>query len=147
MRSSNVTRSVDWCQSQDRILYCGIALAVAFAPGCGGRAAAGSSPADAATVDAANYDALDTTTCTVLASEYDQSCSVNTDCMSVGEVQSCPATQCAFCMTGTINRGVASNYMKAFSSATANVPLDAGTCNCGAAGPPCCRSGKCQACY
>jgi len=89
----------------------------------------------------------DGATCTlVTTSSYDRSCTVDANCVNVGQVLSCPATECAFCQTGTISTGAAAQYMADFSAATASVPRDGNGCNCPSEGRPCCRSGACEQC-
>jgi hypothetical protein len=80
----------------------------------------------------------------VLASDYDQSCAVDTDCVTVGEVPSCPAFACDGCGTEAINKNVMAQYMTAFSQAFASKAPGTG-CGCGGGQGPCCRSGKCTA--
>jgi hypothetical protein len=121
-----------------------VATIAALCPACGGREVPNDTPEMDAASGADRMLASEASDCRILASTYDQSCSLDTDCLAVDEVHACPATICSFCTTGVINRQVASTYMKAFSSATAAVPLDAGSCNCGAIGNPCCRAGVCQ---
>ncbi|MGO9838206.1 MAG: hypothetical protein ACLP1X_28840 [Polyangiaceae bacterium] len=80
----------------------------------------------------------------VLASDYDQSCTVDTDCTLVGEVPSCPAEACDGCTLWAINKGAITHYMTAFSQAFASVPSGTG-CGCIAEDGPCCRGGQCTA--
>lgn len=81
----------------------------------------------------------------VLASDYDQSCVVDTDCVSVGQVAKCPVTDCSGCYLVAINKGAAARYMTALSQAVVSGPPGP-ICNC-----PCesgfaiCRGGQCQA--
>jgi hypothetical protein len=86
------------------------------------------------------------TSCLLLASDYDQTCSVDMDCVNVGEVLMCPVNECSFCRIETISTRGAAQYMAAFSQATATIPADADTCSCPAEGRPCCVSGQCQQC-
>ena len=83
----------------------------------------------------------------VLASDYDQSCVMDTDCASVGQVPECPVTDCLICIPGAINKSELARYMTALSKAGMSEPPGGPTiCNC-----PCetgfaiCRGGKCQA--
>jgi hypothetical protein len=87
------------------------------------------------------------TSCLVKASSYDQSCTLDTDCMEVGQVLVCPVNECANCLTGTININAAGQYTTAFSSVTAALPRNAPTCPCPNEGRPCCRAGMCQQCF
>lgn len=92
-------------------------------------------------------NAADATSCLVLASDYDQTCAVDMDCVNVGEVLMCPADECSFCPMETINARAAAQYMAAFSVATAAIPADATMCGCPEEGRPCCVAGKCQQCF
>jgi hypothetical protein len=120
-------------------------LAMVYQLACGGKTGTAlTSPAEASS--AGTGPAADAGPCPVLSSQYDQSCSRDSDCLAVNETVSCPATTCAFCETGVINKQAEGSYMKAFSAATAGVDLDAGRCNCPNSGEPCCRMGLCQHC-
>jgi len=79
----------------------------------------------------------------VLASDYDQSCTVDTDCVSVGQVPVCPALACyADCTMWTISKSAAAQYMTALSRASASVAGE--SCGCANYNPyPCCRGGTC----
>jgi hypothetical protein len=84
--------------------------------------------------------------CTVvLASGYDQSCMVDTDCVTVYEVHACPITDCSGCAMQGINKGAMTQYMSALSKNAALEPSGV-LCHC-----PCesgfaiCRGGQCQA--
>lgn len=84
--------------------------------------------------------------CTIiLASDYDQSCVADEDCVSVGQQPECPIADCRGCTAGGINKSVMTEYMTALSKAIMREPTNA-ICNC-----PCetdfalCRGGKCQA--
>jgi len=85
--------------------------------------------------------------CTVvLASSFDQSCTVDTDCVAVHEVHACPITDCSGCLKQGINKGAMTQYMSALSKNAALGPSGV-ICHC----PPCqgdfaiCRGGQCQA--
>jgi hypothetical protein len=83
------------------------------------------------------------TTCSiVLASDYDQSCTVDEDCITVGEVPSCSSIPC--CLVATINAKAMTPYMTALSRAYASASRLPFGCACGNGGVgPCCRGGKC----
>lgn len=81
---------------------------------------------------------------TVLASDYDQSCVLDSDCVDVGQVAQCPAHACDGCLTEAINKNALPQYMKAFSQAFATVPKS-DFCGCPCDGVAVCRGGKCQA--
>jgi hypothetical protein len=82
----------------------------------------------------------------VLASDYDQSCVVDTDCLTVGQVSQCPATACDSCATEAINQSAMAQYMSAFAQAFATSPRP-GFCGCPCTVNGICRAGKCQAGY
>jgi hypothetical protein len=107
----------------------------------------------AATLSDAQNDASAPNACTdasiklIQASDYDQSCTVDTDCRLIAEGNAC--VPCAFnCpFSAAINAGALTKY----NSDTANTPATAGEFNgqtcasgCGAAFGPCCVGGKCQ---
>ncbi len=90
---------------------------------------------------------IDATACSiVLASNYDQSCVVDTDCVAVGEVSSCPATGCDGCTTEAINKLTAPQYQAAFAAAFASRATDS-FCGCPCESGAICRAGKCQAAF
>ncbi len=82
----------------------------------------------------------------IQASDYDQSCTVDTDCRYIAEGNAC--TPCAFdCSFGAINVSALAQY----NSDIANTPAVAAEFNgqscasgCPAAFGPCCIGGKCQ---
>jgi hypothetical protein len=80
----------------------------------------------------------------IFASSYDQSCKVDSDCVSVGEGNLC--NECSLvCRTATINASARDEYLSAFI----NTPAGAGPHMIGCACPeipagPCCRAGVCQ---
>lgn len=90
--------------------------------------------------------AADATSCLVLASDYDQTCAADTDCVNVGEALTCPANNCSFCRIETVSMRASAQYRAAFSRAIAAIPADADMCSCPDEGRPCCVRGKCQQC-
>ncbi|MDP9002417.1 MAG: hypothetical protein M3O46_20180 [Myxococcota bacterium] len=82
----------------------------------------------------------------VLASDYDQSCVVDTDCVAVGQVASCPAFACDGCTTEAINKLAEPQYQAAFSRAFASRSAGSG-CGCPCESGALCRGGKCQAAF
>ena len=93
-------------------------------------------------------DAGDAGPCPVLSSQYDQSCTRDSDCLNVGEVLSCPAGICSlFCETGVINKQAEAPTWRPSPprarQASTRTPIP---CNCGAEGLPCCRTGLCRQC-
>ena len=107
--------------------------------GCGGlvKAEAGAS-GDAGSISAG--DGL----CVIHASDYDQSCGSDGDCLSVGEGNACDEP-CAFeCPMATIN----ASSLAAYNADVGRTPAAHVTsrCNCPsmAGGPGCCLGGVCQ---
>jgi hypothetical protein len=93
------------------------------------------SPGDTGTTDSSSC-------AIVLASQYDQCCAVDSDCVAVGEVASCQGFICPNCPAGAINKGAEARYNAAFERA---VPLGgSGSCPCPCASGAICRNGKCQ---
>ena len=104
---------------------------------------------DTSLIDAPS--AIDAPPCRpVLPSDYDQSCTGDTDCVPVGEVSSCPDLTCDGCPTQAINKGALAQYMTAMAKAIAFAGQTSTPrfCSC-----PClgfgglCRGGKCQAAF
>ncbi|HEX8796038.1 MAG TPA: hypothetical protein VF765_34045 [Polyangiaceae bacterium] len=91
--------------------------------------------------------AADATSCIVMASDYDQTCSEDTDCVNVGEVLTCPANECSFCRIETISTRAAAQYMATFALSTAAIPTDSVPCGCPDEGRACCIRGRCQQCF
>jgi hypothetical protein len=79
--------------------------------------------------------------CTISASNYDQSCNVDTDCLEVSSGDYC-ATGC-FCGNSTINVGA----LAQFNDDVSKTPIGSGGLICPCPNPlgPCCRHGMCQA--
>jgi hypothetical protein len=147
-----------------RSVRLGFAACAVVALGCGGNVT-GNGPADASNVfgDASkNFDAGGTLDAgqssdvqstaengcnIVLATDYDQSCTVDTDCIGVAQVSECPAGACSVCVTEAISRSAMTQYMEALSRSLATRP-SGGQCSC-----PCvtigsvCRAGKCVPAY
>jgi hypothetical protein len=142
--------SWDNAAGRGRVLVTVLAVCSFLASGCGGAVAGngqtdgasgsgeGNSSGDAAT----NVDA---TACSiVLASNYDQSCTVDADCVAVGEVPVCPAG-CG-CATKAINKSAIAPYMTALSRAFASEPAGGG-CGCPCESGAVCRGGQCRAAF
>jgi hypothetical protein len=153
-----------------------VATCIFLAWGCGGNVtgsgrADASSTSDAAgtTVDGSsdgpNVDVLsdgpsvdgsgdagvdtDSGTCMISASNYDQSCNVDSDCVQVSAGDYCSAATCT-CGGSAINVG----SMAQFNAAVAKTPLGSGAldsvrvvCGCPCESGAVCRSGKCQAAF
>jgi|SRR5580704_8271896 hypothetical protein len=108
---------------------------------------------EGATADAGRFSApqgddataVDAAPCSVVvASDYDQSCAVDTDCVQVAEVPACPVSPmlCYSCPLATINGSAIARYRAAFSADMGGALPTA--CNCPEIGYPCCRSGLCK---
>jgi hypothetical protein len=78
----------------------------------------------------------------VLASDYDQSCTYDSDCTAVGQVSACPAGECDSCPSEAVNNSAAVAYKSALSSALSSASGE--TCECPCDGLAVCRAGKCQ---
>ncbi|HSY23743.1 MAG TPA: hypothetical protein VK841_16560 [Polyangiaceae bacterium] len=118
-----------------------LALASAATAACGGIASGGS---DAGTAGSKTGASGDSAACaTVVVSDYDQSCAVDTDCVAVGEVPECPASACDFCPLEAINESAMPRYATAFASAFASKPPGQ-VCGCPCAGVAVCRGGQCE---
>jgi hypothetical protein len=110
----------------------------------GDRDATDTSSADARTDTTTEVDVA---VCSpVLASDYDQSCVADTDCVTVGQVTQCPAVPCDACPLWAINAVEATQYQAAFTRAIASEPAGEG-CACPCAGIAICRNGKCKQGY
>ena len=82
----------------------------------------------------------------VLASDYNQACIEDTDCVQVGQVPQCPPTACDGCRTQAVNKADATRFQAALMHAFGTVPpgLEVG-CACPCDGVAICRGGKCEA--
>jgi hypothetical protein len=80
----------------------------------------------------------------VIAADYDQSCTVDSDCVAVGEVAQCPASACDECRTGAVSKSAAAKYQVDLSAAFASHP-GGSDCSCACASGAICRASKCQA--
>jgi hypothetical protein len=83
--------------------------------------------------------------CTVSASNYDQSCTVDTDCVEVSSGDYCSAATCQ-CGGSVVNVGA----LAQFRADVSKTPLGSGAlmslpCGCPLAAGPCCRQGMCKA--
>jgi len=122
--------------------------------GCGGRTEDVSAPgADAGDARASivrdaigpdTSDSADTISCiVVVASDYDQSCSLDTDCLAVPQKTGCPSG-CWYCFFSVaINKNAYPQYRTALLQAFASAPPP---CNCPSEGieAACCRNDRCQ---
>jgi hypothetical protein len=156
------SRSTLWNAVRVRAIFA-VALAATGSPACGrnplqfpdggapgsnasGSAGSASSNPAGGSGGSADGGGAGSASCTVvLASDYDQSCVLDADCVSVSQVPKCPVTDCSGCYLVAINKSEMSQYMAAVSQAVAG-ESPGPICNC-----PCesgfalCRGGKCQA--
>jgi hypothetical protein len=83
--------------------------------------------------------------CMILASNYDQSCRVDSDCILIAQGNYC--TPGCLCREGVVNYGALPRFVadvsKAPIAADAMSAGDAG-CPCLVPSGPCCRAGMCQ---
>jgi hypothetical protein len=91
----------------------------------------------------------DATTCTdanvqlIEASNYDQSCKTDSDCIAVGEGNACYA--CVIeCTSAAINISAHAQYLADVANTTGGSQSGV-TCGCPIAFTPCCRGGTCHA--
>ncbi len=89
------------------------------------------------------------TTCTdaniqlIQASNYDQSCKTDSDCIAVGEGNAC--YPCVIeCTNAAINVGAHARYLSDVAKTSA-ASQTGGFCGCPAEFFPCCRGGTCSA--
>jgi hypothetical protein len=101
-----------------------------------------------ASADASLDSSADGSACTlILPSDYDQSCTLDSDCIAVGEVATCPPDACSNqCLVGLVSANVAAEYTAAIARATADIPplVAPEFCNCELVLIPVCRNGKCE---
>jgi hypothetical protein len=131
------------------LLACGGAEAGGGPSGLAGRDASSDALADAPSVSLADAGAdapvdVDSGACVILASNYDQSCSVDSDCAMVSSGNYCVGG--CFCGGSAINVGASARFAADVARAQVGVPPGPG-CGCGAEFGPCCIAGKCQAGY
>ncbi len=99
--------------------------------------------AAAATPDAAEDGATDGASsehCSILASSYDESCAIDSDCVAVAEVPLC-GDPCS-CLTGAINARDQARYSRDLSPLAPPPGMTACHCPCEATHPRCCE-GRC----
>jgi hypothetical protein len=83
-------------------------------------------------------DAVDADSCVISASDYDQTCTSDTDCVVVSTGDCYGQT----CSHGGINVDAFGAYMKAVAAARITLPVGPSCL----AGPPCCQAGLCAEC-
>jgi hypothetical protein len=132
----------------------GALLLLMAGAGCGGRSSrtsfmVGSTPAGGSSSQSTEDATAPAMTggdaaCTIVASKYDQSCAVDTDCrmISAGD----------YCMAGCLCGGsaISATAIAQFNADVAKTPLGSGAvqnlnCNCPGEFAPCCRQGQCVA--
>jgi hypothetical protein len=132
-----------------RTIARGVALALMCRLlGCGG--AIGGAHSDASASKDGGVG-LDGAACAIQASNYDQSCSTDSDCVAVAgnlavQFGNYCEEQC-LCGGDAINRTAVTKYIADVSGTpfgSGTLPLDGG-CNCGHFSGPCCQAGKCAA--
>jgi hypothetical protein len=99
-------------------------------------------PVDASdeAVFSATDDGACTSTASVQASSFDQSCVSDVDCVAVGQGNVCAV--CGFaCPSGAINKGATAAYQAAAIDAGVTT---IGPCHCPDFGTPCCHQGQCS---
>ena len=111
----------------------------------GGSATAHDSGSDATLDDSGSAAAEDSgspAACMIVATSYDQSCEVDSDCVEVTSGNYCTGPQC-MCGGSAISGGA----LAQFTADTARVHDGGGgiACPCAASFGPCCRSGTCTA--
>jgi hypothetical protein len=133
----------------------GAAALLSLATGCSDTSEGGAAADDAAAAPTPDVqritapEAAGPIVCTdanlqlILASNYNQSCTVNAECAAVGEGNACsPCT--ANCYNAAINFQAVPQYLSDVARTPAGSQT-AATCNCPATFPPCCRGGVCYA--
>ncbi len=92
-------------------------------------------------------DAVNASTCatdgavpTILASNYDGTCMVDSDCVAAGVGNPCGSPCEVFCrLNAAINRSSLAQY----NADVARIPATFGGCFCPVSAPPCCNFGTC----
>jgi hypothetical protein len=80
----------------------------------------------------------------IQTSNYDQSCKLDSDCVSVSEGNACLPCVVA-CQTGTINRCALPRYQNDISKTIGFSEMGGVRCHCPLELNPCCRGGVCHA--
>ena len=121
----------------------GLLLALSAAACTSSNASGGPSDSSAditALLADASGDGPCTSTASILASSFDQSCVSDLDCVPVGQGSVC--AECGFvCPSAAINNGALAAYQAA---AVDGGGTFTGLCGCPAYGPPCCHQGQCS---
>jgi hypothetical protein len=115
-----------------------IAIAAALvAAALGAAAAAGCNSHDVAACTDANVELIQ-------ASNYDQTCSVDTDCVAIAVGNACYPCIVLCGTGGAINRNALSSYQSDISKTIGAGETSGVQCGCPGGGLPCCRGGTCQ---
>lgn len=86
---------------------------------------------------------LGSLSCNMLASQYDNSCKVDSDCVAVPLGDPCMVSCASICLAAALNIRVAYQYTADF--AVLNAGRNEGVfCGCGCSTEPCCRQGICS---
>lgn len=124
--------------------FLSLGLSLGSSLGCASTAA-GSVEADASNGgDGSNHADVDAGACMISASNYDQSCTADTDCEGVTSRDYCVAG--CLCGGSAINAGA----LAQFNADVSKTPLGSGAlggaaCPCAPTPGPCCRAGQCTA--
>jgi hypothetical protein len=87
----------------------------------------------------------DASACNITPSEYDTSCSTDSECVSAAFGNFCEAV--CNCPTDYINQSALAKYMADVSKTPVGMgAIQPSNCNCGNLGAGCCRSGHCAPC-
>jgi hypothetical protein len=105
---------------------------------CGSDAGAPAAPSDA------GQPCTDANIQMIQASDYDQTCANDSDCIAVGEGNAC--YPCVVqCPTAAISASAKKQYDAAIAKTTGAKQAGTTTCHCPAGFTPCCIGGKCHA--
>jgi hypothetical protein len=81
--------------------------------------------------------------CSIVASHYDQSCTTDTDCAGVAEGDTCSSTCAPACPNAAINKAALNQYNSELTAKTTDLQR---SCSqyCVLTFGPCCVAGRCQ---
>ncbi len=109
-----------------------------------GAAAASEAESDAPPEASSASPCTDANVQLIQASNYDQSCQADSDCIAVGEGNAC--YPCAIdCTSAAINKSAEAHYKEDVAKTPAGVAQTGTICGCPAEFYPCCRGGTCHA--
>jgi hypothetical protein len=113
--------------------------------GAAGDAAPDGADAAAPTPPDAAFVLADAGCTVVVGADFDQSCTTDTDCVTVSAIPTCDPSQCVACSITAINVSQKAVYETALSTAFARSPPFASCdCNLCASGLAVCRGGRCE---